>query len=85
MLPLEEYYNLYGGINPSILQIEGFEIENGILSVEMQEFDDNYDIYNVYLDGNVCGYYNKVQMKNEGNLRNQPKLQRTKQRKQISK
>lgn len=71
-IALNDYVNSYG-INPFINQIEGFIINNkSLIDCKKIKEENNQYIYNLKIDGNIGGDYNKIQMKAYGNLNDYP-------------
>ena len=69
---LDDYLDNHGGLNPHILSIEGYDVTKGVISTTLVEETDDYKMYTISLDGNESGYYNKIQMKELGNLKDYP-------------
>ena len=71
ILSYKEYVNKFGN-HPYSLNIEGFTITNEsiIYIKDLSTTDEN--IYEISLDGNICGTFNKIQMKEYGNLSDYP-------------
>ena len=66
-----DYLSLYGN-NPFSLNIEGFIIKEGSVTKVLNLSHDDEYIYQITLDGNLCGEYNKIQMKEYGGLSDYP-------------
>ena len=66
----KSFYEIHGGINPYSQTIEGFIInEDTILNVKKKEND---LVYEIAIDGELAGKYNKIQMKEYGGLKELP-------------
>ena len=69
----DEYYNMFGGLSINTPVIEGYIIDDSYINnVTLVTKNDDYCIYDVNIDGNEAGKYNKIQMKKYGNLNDYP-------------